>query len=166
MEEDEAAPLRGSGLKSTGLTVSVRKEASGNGLQYFFINTIYRNTNRITSPSIDLGKCVAPISTSFVKGTGNDVKTLVACISIDYNHNHLPVRGLLQQSTRGRTKFQRGKKVLKRRSSYHIHRLNELVRSLQQQLLQCRGNNETTNGTVSRMTEHVIELERQLILDN
>ncbi|KAK3205642.1 hypothetical protein Dsin_019688 [Dipteronia sinensis] len=42
----------------------------------------------------------------------------------------------------------------------NIHRLNELVRSLQQQLLQCRGNNETTNGTVSRMTEHVIELER------
>ncbi|KAK1587051.1 hypothetical protein Q3G72_009074 [Acer saccharum] len=33
MEEDEASPLRGSGLKSTGLTVSMRKEASGNRLQ-------------------------------------------------------------------------------------------------------------------------------------
>ncbi|KAK0604642.1 hypothetical protein LWI29_017750 [Acer saccharum] len=33
MEEDEASPLRGSGLKSTGLTVSRRKEASGNRLQ-------------------------------------------------------------------------------------------------------------------------------------
>ncbi|KAK0605401.1 hypothetical protein LWI29_026309 [Acer saccharum] len=48
----------------------------------------------------------------------------------------------------------------------NIHRLNELVRSLQQQLLQCRGNNETKNSTVSRKTEHVIELERQQILDD
>ncbi|XWS73857.1 hypothetical protein CRYUN_Cryun02cG0165300 [Craigia yunnanensis] len=41
----------------------------------------------------------------------------------------------------------------------NIQRLNELVRSLQQQLLQCKGNNKTTNGTVSHLTEHVIELE-------
>ncbi|KAH7561287.1 hypothetical protein JRO89_XS10G0206200 [Xanthoceras sorbifolium] len=48
----------------------------------------------------------------------------------------------------------------------NIHRLNELVQSLQQQLLHCRANNETTNGTASRMTEHVIEFERQQILED
>ncbi|XVE79185.1 hypothetical protein DITRI_Ditri14bG0037700 [Diplodiscus trichospermus] len=47
----------------------------------------------------------------------------------------------------------------------NIHRLNELVRSLQQQLLQCKGNNLTTNGTRSHLTEHVIELEREQILE-
>ncbi|XP_015577655.1 uncharacterized protein LOC8263325 [Ricinus communis] len=41
----------------------------------------------------------------------------------------------------------------------NIYRLNELVRSLQQQLLQCRCNNETTNSTASTLNEHVIELE-------
>ncbi|XWS71432.1 hypothetical protein CRYUN_Cryun03dG0137500 [Craigia yunnanensis] len=47
-----------------------------------------------------------------------------------------------------------------------IQRLDELVRSLQQQLLQCKGNNKTTNGTLSHLTEHAIELERQQILEN
>jgi len=48
----------------------------------------------------------------------------------------------------------------------HIHRLNELVRSLREQLQLCRHNNETTNGNESPLTEHVIELERQQILEN
>ncbi|KAJ0085003.1 hypothetical protein Patl1_30340 [Pistacia atlantica] len=48
----------------------------------------------------------------------------------------------------------------------NIQRLNELVRSLQEQLLSCRGNNGTTNGTVNHMTKHVIELERQQILED
>ncbi|EOY33350.1 Peptidyl-prolyl cis-trans isomerase G [Theobroma cacao] len=48
----------------------------------------------------------------------------------------------------------------------NIQRLNEVVRSLQQQLLQCKGNNKTTNGTASHLTEHVIELERQQILED
>lgn len=48
----------------------------------------------------------------------------------------------------------------------NIHRLNELVRGLQQQLQQCRGNNATTNGKVTRMSEHVIELERRQNLDD
>ncbi|KDP27385.1 hypothetical protein JCGZ_20209 [Jatropha curcas] len=47
----------------------------------------------------------------------------------------------------------------------NIFRLNELVRSLQQQLLQCRCNNDTRNGTVD-LTERVIELERQQILED
>ncbi|XVE59623.1 hypothetical protein DITRI_Ditri05aG0060900 [Diplodiscus trichospermus] len=45
----------------------------------------------------------------------------------------------------------------------NIQRLNELVRSLQRQLLQCKGN-KTTNDTVSHLNEHVMELERQQIL--
>ncbi|XVF46971.1 hypothetical protein PTKIN_Ptkin03bG0071400 [Pterospermum kingtungense] len=48
----------------------------------------------------------------------------------------------------------------------NIQRLNELVRSLQQQLLQCKGNNKTANGSVSHLTKHVIELERQQILED
>lgn len=47
-----------------------------------------------------------------------------------------------------------------------IQRLNELVRSLREQLQQCRDNNETTNDNASPLTEHVIELERQQILGN
>ncbi|XWS52810.1 hypothetical protein CRYUN_Cryun11dG0104000 [Craigia yunnanensis] len=47
-----------------------------------------------------------------------------------------------------------------------IQRLNELVRSLQKQLLQCKGNNKTTNGTGSHLTEHVIELEQQQNLED
>ncbi|PPD73519.1 hypothetical protein GOBAR_DD29544 [Gossypium barbadense] len=47
-----------------------------------------------------------------------------------------------------------------------IQRLNELVRSLEQQLLQCKGDNKTTNGTVSYLTERILELERQQILED
>ncbi|TYI80410.1 hypothetical protein E1A91_D05G085700v1 [Gossypium mustelinum] len=47
----------------------------------------------------------------------------------------------------------------------NIQRLQELVRSLQQQLLQCKGNNKT-NDTISHLTEHVLELERQQILED
>ncbi|XVF19659.1 hypothetical protein REPUB_Repub11eG0130000 [Reevesia pubescens] len=48
----------------------------------------------------------------------------------------------------------------------NIQRLNELVRSLRQQLLQCKSNNKTTNDTVSHSTEHLIELERHHILQD
>ncbi|KAG8495137.1 hypothetical protein CXB51_013228 [Gossypium anomalum] len=47
----------------------------------------------------------------------------------------------------------------------NIQRLQELVRSLQQQLLQCKGNNKT-NDTISHLTEHVLELERQQNLED
>ncbi|GFZ07280.1 hypothetical protein Acr_19g0002170 [Actinidia rufa] len=48
----------------------------------------------------------------------------------------------------------------------NIQRLNELVRSLRGQLLQCRNNNETMKGTVNTLTENVIQLERQQILED
>ncbi|KAJ4724918.1 Peptidyl-prolyl cis-trans isomerase G [Melia azedarach] len=48
----------------------------------------------------------------------------------------------------------------------NIQKLNELVRSLQEQLLQCREINKTRNNTESHMTDHVIELERQQILED
>ncbi|XP_039014212.1 uncharacterized protein LOC120144141 [Hibiscus syriacus] len=47
-----------------------------------------------------------------------------------------------------------------------IQRLNELVRSLELQLLRCKGNNKTTNDTVSHLTEHILELERKQILED
>ncbi|PON78839.1 peptidyl-prolyl cis-trans isomerase G [Parasponia andersonii] len=46
----------------------------------------------------------------------------------------------------------------------NIQRLNELVRSLREQLQQCRGNNEA-NGTARTLTEHVIGLERPQLLE-
>jgi len=48
----------------------------------------------------------------------------------------------------------------------NIQRLNELVRSLREQLLQCRGIYDTRNGTVTPLTENVYELERQQILED
>ncbi|CAH2040625.1 unnamed protein product [Thlaspi arvense] len=41
----------------------------------------------------------------------------------------------------------------------NIQRLNELVRSLREQLLQCRSNNETIKGTDSSLSGNIIELE-------
>ncbi|KAI4334196.1 hypothetical protein L6164_018915 [Bauhinia variegata] len=48
----------------------------------------------------------------------------------------------------------------------NIRRLNELVRHLQEQLHQCRGNNGTVNGTVSSLAERILELEREQILED
>ncbi|KAL2507424.1 Secoisolariciresinol dehydrogenase [Forsythia ovata] len=48
----------------------------------------------------------------------------------------------------------------------NIQRLNELVRSLKEQLQLCQCNNETINGTVSSLTENIIELEQQQILED
>ncbi|XVF05105.1 hypothetical protein REPUB_Repub05bG0142900 [Reevesia pubescens] len=56
--------------------------------------------------------------------------------------------------------------ISRREEAVKEKRLHELVQSLQQQLLQCKGNNKTTNSTVSHLTEHVIELERQQILED
>ncbi|KAL9831156.1 hypothetical protein AtNW77_Chr3g0197711 [Arabidopsis thaliana] len=48
----------------------------------------------------------------------------------------------------------------------HIQRLNELVRSLQLQLLQCKGENETQNATKSyHINKQFIEVERKQILE-
>ncbi|KAG6778181.1 hypothetical protein POPTR_004G200200v4 [Populus trichocarpa] len=48
----------------------------------------------------------------------------------------------------------------------NIHRLNELVRSLKQQLLQCKCTNEPRTGPSGTLTERIIELERQQILED
>ncbi|XP_051142645.1 uncharacterized protein LOC127259382 [Andrographis paniculata] len=49
----------------------------------------------------------------------------------------------------------------------NIQRLNELIRSLREQLQECRSSNETSNATLSSMlTENIIELERQQILED
>ncbi|KAG2280120.1 hypothetical protein Bca4012_048363 [Brassica carinata] len=49
----------------------------------------------------------------------------------------------------------------------HIQRLNDMVRSLQMQLLRCRGENETQNATeTSRLNKQFIELERKPIVED
>ncbi|KAK7263436.1 hypothetical protein RJT34_31026 [Clitoria ternatea] len=48
----------------------------------------------------------------------------------------------------------------------NIRRLTDLVRHLQEQLQQCRSNSSTTNGTVSLLAEHILELERHQILED
>ncbi|KAJ7948039.1 Peptidyl-prolyl cis-trans isomerase G [Quillaja saponaria] len=48
----------------------------------------------------------------------------------------------------------------------NIRRLNELVQHLQEQLQQCRRNTETTNRTLIPLTERIVELERQQILED
>ncbi|CDP06866.1 unnamed protein product [Coffea canephora] len=40
-----------------------------------------------------------------------------------------------------------------------IQKLNELVRSLREQLRQCTSTNETTNGSLSSLNENVIEFD-------
>ncbi|CAN8277776.1 unnamed protein product [Cochlearia groenlandica] len=45
----------------------------------------------------------------------------------------------------------------------HIHRLSEAVRSLQLQLLQCNGENETRNVTKSK--QFIEEVERKPIME-
>lgn len=42
-----------------------------------------------------------------------------------------------------------------------IQKLNDLVRSLREQLLDCRSTNASTNSTLTRLAENIIELERQ-----
>ncbi|GAB4824644.1 hypothetical protein Ancab_007516 [Ancistrocladus abbreviatus] len=48
----------------------------------------------------------------------------------------------------------------------NIQKLNELVRSLQEQLLECRSSNGSANSTLSSLAENIMELERQQILED
>ncbi|KAL3530346.1 hypothetical protein ACH5RR_009668 [Cinchona calisaya] len=48
----------------------------------------------------------------------------------------------------------------------NIQKLNELVRSLGEQLRHCMSVNETTNGSLSSLSETVIELDRHPILED
>ncbi|GAB4859816.1 hypothetical protein Ancab_011296 [Ancistrocladus abbreviatus] len=45
-----------------------------------------------------------------------------------------------------------------------IQRLNELIRNLREQLLDCQSNNGSAKSTLSSLAENIIELERQQIL--
>ncbi|KAL6138317.1 hypothetical protein ABKV19_020841 [Rosa sericea] len=48
----------------------------------------------------------------------------------------------------------------------NIQKLNELVRSLREQLLQCRGESEVVNGTATPLTELLSDLERHALLED
>ena len=48
----------------------------------------------------------------------------------------------------------------------NIQKLNELVRSLREQLLQCRGENDVDNGTTTPLAEILTELERHPLLED
>ncbi|KAG5243937.1 hyaluronan mediated motility receptor-related family protein [Salix suchowensis] len=48
----------------------------------------------------------------------------------------------------------------------NIHKLNELVQSLQEQLQQCRSENYVLNSTAIPLTQHLNELKQQPILDD
>ena len=47
-----------------------------------------------------------------------------------------------------------------------IQKLNELVRSLQEQLAHCKGEKEADNTTATPLAEIITELERQPLLDD
>lgn len=48
----------------------------------------------------------------------------------------------------------------------NIQKLNELVRSLREQLQQCKGEHEMVNATATPLTELLTELERQPLLED
>ncbi|XP_038906290.1 uncharacterized protein LOC120092148 [Benincasa hispida] len=48
----------------------------------------------------------------------------------------------------------------------NIQRLNELVQSLRRQLLQCKGEHEAVNSTVTPMTELLTVFDQQPMLDD
>lgn len=48
----------------------------------------------------------------------------------------------------------------------NIQRLMELVQSLEQQLLQCKSNNKTTNDTRNQLAEQLIDFEQQQTLED
>ncbi|KAL3620214.1 hypothetical protein CASFOL_035126 [Castilleja foliolosa] len=69
-----------------------------------------------------------------------------------------------QQPVSKREEFVKEKIILSQEKS--IQRLNELVRSLKEQLKQqCMCINETSNSTVSSPTENVFELEQEQIVE-
>ncbi|KAJ9188633.1 hypothetical protein P3X46_000012 [Hevea brasiliensis] len=80
----------------------------------------------------------------------------------EFGFSH-PIRSKQQQISK-REEAVKEKIILSQEKN--IFRLNELVRSLRQQLLLCRCNNETTNGISGPFTEHVIEVEREQILED
>ena len=47
-----------------------------------------------------------------------------------------------------------------------IQKLNELVRSLREQLSECRNTNGSANSSLSNLTESILELERQQFMED
>ncbi|KAK3016640.1 hypothetical protein RJ639_005963 [Escallonia herrerae] len=48
----------------------------------------------------------------------------------------------------------------------NIHKLQKLVRSLEEQLLECRGRNGAVNDTLSSLTDILNDLEQKQILED
>ncbi|XP_047983540.1 uncharacterized protein LOC125224220 [Salvia hispanica] len=77
-----------------------------------------------------------------------------------------PAESQKQQQISKREQGAKEKIILSQEKS--IQKLNEVVKSLREQLQQCRSIKETTtlNATLSSLAESVIELERQQILED
>ncbi|XP_042049921.1 uncharacterized protein LOC121795445 [Salvia splendens] len=77
-----------------------------------------------------------------------------------------PAESQKQQPISKREEGVKEKIILSQEKS--IQKLNEVVKSLREQLQQCHSINETTtlNATLSSLAESIIELERQQILED
>ncbi|CAN6244564.1 unnamed protein product, partial [Urochloa humidicola] len=47
-----------------------------------------------------------------------------------------------------------------------IQKLNDFIQNLQQQLLQCRGNNKTVHSSGTSLTSYISEIQRQQMMDD
>ncbi|CAL5057883.1 unnamed protein product [Urochloa decumbens] len=47
-----------------------------------------------------------------------------------------------------------------------IQKLNDFIQNLQQQLLQCRGNNKTVHSSRTSLTSYISEIQRQQMMDD
>ncbi|KAF8693322.1 hypothetical protein HU200_038711 [Digitaria exilis] len=47
-----------------------------------------------------------------------------------------------------------------------IQKLNDFIQNLQQQLLQCRGNNKTVHSSGASLTSYISDIRRQQMMDD
>lgn len=69
-----------------------------------------------------------------------------------------------QKHISSREEFVKEKIILSQEKK--IQRLNEFVQNLQQQLLQCRGNNVISNSSGASLTSYISEIQRQQMMDD
>uniref|UniRef100_A0A7C8ZJY2 Uncharacterized protein n=1 Tax=Opuntia streptacantha TaxID=393608 RepID=A0A7C8ZJY2_OPUST len=69
-----------------------------------------------------------------------------------------------QQRISNREEAVKEKIILSQEKS--IQKLNELVRSLREQLSECRNTNGSANSSLSNLTESILELERQQFMED
>lgn len=69
-----------------------------------------------------------------------------------------------QQRISNREEAVKEKIILSQEKS--IQKLNELIRSLREQLSECRNNNRSTNSSLSNLTERIIELEKRPFMED